>query len=187
MRILFICALTALAASAGAQERYVFPAAQIVAVVQQVDVDSAAKQVSAALRSAENLPANDISVTTHAHTVVLTGVVDNEAQRDAALAVAEKAAAGVRISANLEVRPLQDRPPQEQAAIAQASQLVREVEAALKADARTANLGVTVSAATADVVVLQGLVPSREHRTTVQIVVSKVSGVKQVENRLLVP
>jgi osmotically-inducible protein OsmY len=93
----------------------------------------------------------------------------------------------VRISANLEVRPLEDRSPQEQRAVQQSTQLVRDVEAALKADSRTANLGITVSSAAPQKVLLQGLVPTAESRTVVQTVVSKVKGVTQVENRLMVP
>jgi osmotically-inducible protein OsmY len=172
--------------AAVAQELHADPAAPT-AVVVQVDVDAAAAQVTRALKSTQGLPPDRISVSTHANNIVLTGQVDSDAQRAAALSAAEKAAGGVRISANLEVRPLEDRSPQEQRAVQQSTQLVRDVEAALKADSRTANLGITVSSAAPQKVLLQGLVPTAESRTVVQTVVSKVKGVTQVENRLMVP
>ena len=70
------------------------------------------RNVSKALKEAKGVPARGITVATHAGTIVLTGEVDTEAQRVAALSVAEKAAGGVRISSNIEVRPLEDRSPQ---------------------------------------------------------------------------
>jgi osmotically-inducible protein OsmY len=169
-----------------AQQLPADPAAPIAPPVQ-VDVETAAANVSGALKRTQGLPPDRITVSTHASNIVLTGQVDTEAQRAAALSAAEKAAAGVRISANVEVKPLAERSPQEQLAAQQATQLVRDVEAALKADSRTANLGITVSSTEPQKVMLQGLVPTAENRTVVQTVVSKVKGVTQVDNRLLVP
>jgi osmotically-inducible protein OsmY len=185
MKTTCACILLGLATTALAQE-LPDPAAQP-AVVVQPDVEAAKAQVAGALKSVQGLPAQAITVAVHANSVVLTGEVDTEAQRAAAVAAAEKAAAGVRISNNVEVRPAADRSPQQQLVAQQATQLVRDVEAALKADPRTANLGITVSSAAPDKVVLQGLVPSSENRTVVQSVVSKVRGVAQVDNRLMIP
>jgi hyperosmotically inducible periplasmic protein len=169
-----------------AQEAPADPTASPAAVVQ-VDVEAVAAQVTRALVGMPGVPPDSITVSTHANTIVLSGKVDNEAQREAAMAAAQKAAGGVRISPNVEVRPLQERSTQEQQAAAQSAQLVREVEAALKADSRTANLGITVSSADPHKVVLQGLVPAQEHRTAAQNVVSKVKGVTHVDNQLRVP
>jgi osmotically-inducible protein OsmY len=107
--------------------------------------------------------------------------VDTEAQRVAAMSAAEKAAGGVRITSNVQVRALENRSPTEQLAIQQSTQLVREVEAALKADLRTSNLDIAVFSADPHIIVVQGLVPSRDIRTAVQSVVSKVRGVNRVD------
>jgi osmotically-inducible protein OsmY len=152
----------------------------------KVDAEVAATNVNKALKSVKGLPAGAVTATTHAGIVVLSGEVDTEAQRAAAQAAAEIAAAGARISSNIQVRALEDRSPKEQLAAQQSAQLVREVESALKADSRTSNLGIIVSSAEANSVVLQGLVPTRENRTTVQNVVSQVKGVTRVDNRVLV-
>ncbi len=172
------CLLAVLAASAFAA-----------AVAQDAgpDPEVAASNVSKALQSTRGLNARDIAVSTHAGTVVLTGKVDSEVQRAAAQDAAEKAAAGVRISSSIEVRPLEERPLEEQQALQQSAQLVRDVEAALRADTRTANLGIVVSSADVRVVVLQGLVPSSESRAAVQGVASRVKGVTHVDNRIVTP
>jgi len=151
------------------------------------DLETVAARVKSALQHADGVPARGLSVATHASTIVLTGEVDTEAQRVAALSAAEKAAGGVRISNNLEVRAAADRSPAEKLAAQQSTQVVRDVESALKGDSRVSNLGITVSSADGRTVVLQGLVPSRDTRTAVQNVVSKVAGVSRVDNRLLVP
>jgi osmotically-inducible protein OsmY len=156
-------------------------------VVAPPGPEVAAAQVSRSLKETQGVPARGITVATHASTVVLTGEVDTEAQRVAVLSVAEKAAGGVRISSNITVKAPEDRSPKEQLAAQQSAQLIRDVEAALKSDTRTANLGIVVSSADAGTIVLQGLVPAREIRTAVQNVASKVQGVNRVDNRLLVP
>jgi osmotically-inducible protein OsmY len=75
----------------------------------------------------------------------------------------------------------------EQQALQQSAQLVRDVEAALKADARTASMGIAVTSLDAQVVVLQGLVATSESRAAAQNIAVKVKGVKRVDNRLLTP
>ncbi|MEO6185924.1 MAG: BON domain-containing protein [Steroidobacteraceae bacterium] len=148
-------------------------------------VASAAK-VSNALQNEKDVPAADITVSTHAATVVLTGKVDTETQKAAVTNIAQKAAEGTRVSNNLEVRSPEERPLKDQQAMQQSAVAVRDVEAALKADTRTSNLGITVSG-TQDTVVLQGLVPTREDRALVQAVAGKVKGVTRVDNRVTVP
>jgi osmotically-inducible protein OsmY len=190
MKLLSACAFLALGSAlsiAGAQELPADPGAQIPVAVATPDPEVAAASVSKALKEAKGVPARGITVATHASTIVLTGEVDTEAQRVAALAAAEKAAGGVRISSRLEVKPLEDRSPKEQLAAQQSAQLVRDVEAALKADARTAHFGIVVSSADANSIVLLGLVPTRENRTTVQSVASRVKGVGRIDNRVLTP
>jgi osmotically-inducible protein OsmY len=75
----------------------------------KMDLDAAASSVTQALKDAEGVPARGLTVATHASTLVLTGEVDTEAQRVAALSVAEKAAGGMRISSNIQVKPAQAR------------------------------------------------------------------------------
>jgi osmotically-inducible protein OsmY len=190
MKLLLACmtiAFGATASRASAQELPADPArAAASEAAAKVDPEVAAASVSTALKAVKGVPGGAVTVATHAGIIVLSGEVDTEAQRVAAQAAAEKAAGGLRISSNIQVRALEDRSPKEQLAAQQAAQLVREVESALKADARTSNLGIIVSSAEANSVVLQGLVPTRENRTTVQNVVSQVKGVTRVDNRVLV-
>jgi osmotically-inducible protein OsmY len=180
--------LAAAAFTAGAQEAADPPMSVAAsAAVKPADPEATAAKVSAALKSTEGVPTNGISVTTHAATVVLSGEVNSEAERAAAQAAAESAASGARISSNIQVRPLEERPLKDQQAAHQSVQIVRDVEAALQADARTANLGIAVTTADAKVVVLQGLVAGREQRAAAQTVAASVKGVVRVDNRLLLP
>lgn len=138
----------------------------------------AAEQVKAALRVAAGVP-RSVVVSTHAGTVVLTGQVDSQMDVSRAVAVAEQAAAGVRVSSQLEVRPGGEVP--------QVTSSVREVEQALRADPRTANLGISVSIDDAQVIGLHGLVASAEARRVAEEIASEVPGVKRVHSRLVVP
>lgn len=150
------------------------------------DPAASAAKVTKALVNDKEVPAGDITVSTHAATVVLTGKVDTETEKVAATHVAEKAAEGARISNNIEVRPLEDRPLKDQQAAQQSAIAVRDVEAALHADARTANLGVSVNSAEDGRIVLQGLVPTQETRALVQSVAGRVKGAR-IDNRVIVP
>lgn len=149
--------------------------------VVNVDPAVAASNVTAALRGAQDIDTQDISVTTHAGTVMLTGHVRSEAEAQRALAVAEAAAQTARVSNHLEVRPA------DQAVQQAAVRLVREVEQALQRDARTAQLGVAVSIDEEGVIGLHGLVSSAEGRATAQQVASRVDGVTRVRNHLVLP
>jgi osmotically-inducible protein OsmY len=151
------------------------------------DPVAAAARVNKALQNDRSLPAGDITVSTHANTVLVSGEVDSEEQKSTVTHVAEKAAEGVRISNNVEVRPQQDRPVKDQLAAQQAVVVVRDVNAALQADARTSALGITASSEDGRTVVLQGLVPNREDRRVVQSVAGKVKGVTRIDNRVTVP
>jgi osmotically-inducible protein OsmY len=190
MKLLSACLLLAVVSAlqtAAAQELAGDPAAQTVVTAAPPDPDVAAASVRKALKEAKGVPARGLTVATHASAIVLTGEVDTEAQRVAALAVAEKAAGGVRITTDVKVKPPEERSPKEQLAAQQSAQLVREVEAALKADARTAHLGIIVSSADNNSVALHGLVPTRENRTVVQNVASRVKGVTRIDNRVQTP
>ncbi|MEO6079498.1 MAG: BON domain-containing protein [Steroidobacteraceae bacterium] len=151
------------------------------------DPEAQAAQIATELKASKDVHGSDITVFTHAGTIMLTGAVNSEAERTAANSIAEKAAHGIRVSNSIEIRAVEDRPVKDQQVADQKTQLVRNVEAALKADERTANLGVAVSSNDGKLILLQGLVPSKENRTLVQSVVSKVEGVTRVENRLMVP
>jgi osmotically-inducible protein OsmY len=149
---------------------------------QEKDLDAVAAAVTQALKGTKEINAKDISVTTHASTVVLSGTVATEPEAARALTVAEKAAAGTRVTSNLEVEP-----PAEGTADAAAAQLVRDVQAALHKDPRTANLPITVTIDEQKGILLQGLVPARQDRTTAQTVASQVKGVTKIDNRLQTP
>ncbi len=151
------------------------------------DPVAAAARVTKALQTDQDVPAGEITVFTHAGTVVMTGGVNTESQKVAAGKVAEKAAEGARISNNIEVRPMADRPVKDQQAAQQSALVVRDVESALHADTRTSNLGIAVTSADGRTVVLQGLVPTHADRTIVQSVAGKVKGVTQIDNRVTVP
>jgi osmotically-inducible protein OsmY len=151
-------------------------------VVEKKDPAAVAEQVKRALRSAAGVPEHEVTVTTHAETIVLTGEVDSTAEAARALSVAEAAAGGVRVSSNIEVRS--EEQPQ---ATAQAAQLVRDVDQALHRDSRTASLGIVVSIDERQVINLHGLVPSRASRAAAEEVARGVAGVKQIDSHLLAP
>jgi osmotically-inducible protein OsmY len=141
-----------------------------------------AKEVEQALRKADGVPAKDVVVSTHADTVVLTGEVGSEVTAARTLNVAEQAANGVRVSSQIDVRQDEARAARERTL-----KMVGDVEAALKRDARTANLGVAVSIDERQVIGLHGLVPSKASRVAAEDVAGRVAGVKQVRSHLVVP
>ena len=151
------------------------------------DPAASAAKVNKALQNDSKVPAADITVSTHAAIVVLSGEVNTETQKSAAGQVAEKAAEGTRVSNNIEVRAEPDLPVKDQLAAQQSVAIVRDVNAALRADARTSGLGITASSEDGHTVVLQGLVPTREDANIVQGVVGKVKGVTRIDNRVALP
>jgi len=72
---------------------------------EQKDPEAVAAAVTQALRGTKEIDSKNISVTTHAGTVVLSGSVATEPEAARALSVAEKAAPGVRVSSSLQVEP----------------------------------------------------------------------------------
>lgn len=146
------------------------------------DAKTAAKQVEKALDQTPGVSAKDVTVSTHAETVVISGEVRSEAEAARAEKAAEQAAGGARISNQIDVQPGAD-----QALLEHNARLVREVESALRRDPRTANLGVAVSIDERRVIGLHGLVPSRDSRAAAEDVASRVAGVDQVSSRITVP
>lgn len=142
------------------------------------DPQLAAGEVETALRETDGVP-RSVVVSTHADTIVLTGQVDSELDASRAVVVAEETAAGVRISSQLEVRP--------GAGATLATRRVSAVEQALRADPRTANLGISVSIDDGQVIGLHGLVASAENRRVAEEVASRVPGVPRVRSHLVVP
>lgn len=138
----------------------------------------AAEQVKSALRDALGVPGS-VVVSTHADTVVLTGQVDSELEVARAVSVAEQAAAGLRVSSQLEVRPGGEA--------AQVTSRAREVEKALREDPRTAELGISVSMDGSQVIGLHGLVASAEKRRIAEQVAGGVPGVKRISSHLVIP
>jgi osmotically-inducible protein OsmY len=63
--------------------------------------------------------------------------------------------------------------------------VVRDVETALRQDARTAKLQVTVGIDDQQTVQLGGLVPSAADRAAAEAVAARVKGVRRVENGLI--
>jgi osmotically-inducible protein OsmY len=147
-----------------------------------MDPEVAAGRVTQALRTTPGIPAGDVVVSTHADTVVLSGEVGSEVDVARAVAAAESASGGVRVSNQIAIRPDTD-----QAAQQQAMQLVRNVEQALRIDARTANLGVAVSVDEAQVIGLHGLVPDRESRAAAEEVAARAAGATRLRSHLVVP
>lgn len=145
--------------------------------------DAAVADIQRALHHADDVPAEAISVTVHADTVVLSGEVESQLQAARILALAQQEAGGVRVSSHVEVRPTAAAGEVRESA----SAVIREVENALRQDRRTASLGVAVSIDDEQVVGLHGLVPSRESRAAAEEVAARVDGVKRVDNRLVVP
>jgi osmotically-inducible protein OsmY len=145
------------------------------------DPAAAVKAVQLALSQA-GLASKDVSVASHASTVILTGSVSSEEQAAKIRAVAEKAAAGTRVSSRLEVPEAADDAP-----LSPSVQLVRDVEAALKKDPRTANLGISVSIDEQQTIGLHGLVPSNANSAAAQTVATQTAGVKKVRNYLVTP
>jgi osmotically-inducible protein OsmY len=168
----------ALPCSGNAQEAESAPPA---AAARRDPADSAGR-VKQALQQAQGLRASDISVTVHGETVILGGKVDSPAQAAAAVRVAQAAVEGVRVYNQLEVRA-----PEETPADRRDEKLVRDVEAALRADARTASLGVAVSMDESGVIGLHGLVPSQDSRAAAERVAAQVTGTRRLRNHLAIP
>lgn len=146
-------------------------------------IQQAMQDIRRALQSDEGLPADALSVAVHAETIIISGQVVDEATAARALSVAQQQSGGVRVSSHVEVLPKQAAQSQ---ASAEASQLARAVESALRADRRTANLGISVSVDAKQVVGLHGLVPTRESRAAAEEIAAKVGGVQKVSSRLVV-
>lgn len=177
-----VAALAVAVPCCGFAQQATAPAPPAQAEVPRPDPDEAAGRVKQALQQAEGVRARDISVTVHGDTLVLTGLVDSQAQAGLAASTAQAAAQGSRISNQLEVRPPEERIEEQKQA-----KLVRDIEAALRADPRTANLGVAVSMDEAGVIGLHGLVPSRDSRTQAERVATQAAGMRRVRNHLSVP
>jgi osmotically-inducible protein OsmY len=151
------------------------------AMVEVRDPEVVAQAVRNALRSAAGRQAAGISVSTHAETIVLMGEVGSEAEVASAVAVAQAAAGNWRVSHQLTLKPGNRQVIEQESA-----QLVRDVEAALRQDRRTADIGIAVSVDDQQVIGLHGLVASRESRRVAEDVAARVKGVKQVVNRLVI-
>lgn len=152
-------------------------------VAPQKTAEIAVTDIQRALHHAADVPADTVSVTVHADTVVLSGEVESQLQAARVMALAQQQAGGVRVSSHVEVRPTVASSEVSNAAAAK----VREVESALRQDRRTASLGVAVSIDDEQVIGLHGLVPSRESRAAAEQVAAGVDGVKRVDSRLVVP
>jgi len=146
----------------------------------QADPEIAAVAVKRAIAGMREASAKDVSVATHASTVVLTGTAGSDAEAARIVSTAEAAAGEVRVLSKIEIKPSTDA-----AAPAASVQLVRDVESALKRDPRTANLDVSVSIDAQQTIALHGLVPSRESRAAAQAVAQQTRGVNRIDNRLV--
>jgi osmotically-inducible protein OsmY len=152
------------------------------AVVGVRDPEVVAQAVRRALRTGAAHGAAGIVVSTHAETIVLTGEVGSDAEVASAVALAEAAAGNWRVSHQLTLTPGHRQVVEQEGA-----QLVRDVEAALRQDRRTADIGIAVSIDEQQVIGLHGLVASRESRRAAEDVAAGVKGVNRVVNRLVIP
>ena len=146
----------------------------------QLDPEVAVVAVKRALSDLREPSAKTINVSTHASTVVLTGEASSGAEAARIVSAAERAAGGVRVMSQLEVDSSTDA-----ATPAASTQLVRDVESALRRDPRTADLDVSVSIDGQQTISLHGLVPSRESRAAAQAVAQQTRGVNRIDNRLV--
>jgi len=80
----------------------------------------------------------------------------------------------------------EDTASQQSGPVSDIAQLLERVEAALRSDPRTQQLGIDVRLEEQDLVALHGAVPSVESRTAVMDVASKVAGATRVRNHLIV-
>lgn len=145
------------------------------------DPELSAEQVRKALRGAAELSGQQINVSTHGDALVLTGEVSSIADAELALQTARGASGGMRVTSDLTTSAAGTAAAQQQVS------LVREVEKALRADGRTAPLGIAVSIDDGQVIGLHGLVPSAESRTAAEEVAARVTGVKRVRSHLVLP
>jgi len=184
MKRILLCCIPALLAAAlpvlTAEPPATDPPAAV-APQPEPDVKAVALKVEQALKATAGLP-SDITVTTHASTILLNGKVATEAEGARAESVAQGVAGKVRVTNQIEITSAAASPA-DQAALS----LVKNVEDALKRDMATANLGVTVSIDDHQTIGLHGLVPSREARIAVERVTSRVQGVRKIDSRLVVP
>lgn len=163
-----------------AEPRAAAPGATDPGVSGQPDPEVAMVAVKRALSDLREPSAKNVNVSTHASTLVLTGEASSDAEAARIVSAAEHAAGGVRVMSQLEVDASADA-----AAPAASTQLVRDVESALRRDPRTADLDVSVSIDSQQTVSLHGLVPSRESRAAAQAVAQQTRGVVRIDNRLV--
>lgn len=157
-------------------------AGTLVAQEATEDVEAAEARVNAAL-AAHPGAGTEVRVARHASSLVLSGEVGNEVARAEAEKVAGEAAGEVRITSHLKVR--------EDARAAGGTptpvELTRQIEQALRANPRTANLDVTVSVDEQRVIGLHGFVPSQSSRWDAELVARGTAGRLAVRNHLRIP
>jgi osmotically-inducible protein OsmY len=154
-------------------------AAAAQAEARKPDPKEVAQKVQQALRDSD-VPSQDIIVSTHAETVLLSGKTDSKADAARAVATAEAVAGEVRVAGQIEVR--------EAPATAQKTTTpLQGIEAALKQDNQTANLGILLSVDANQVIGLHGLVPSAQSRAAAEKVAKRAAGTQRVRNYLVIP
>lgn len=147
----------------------------------EMSIEQAQAKVQEALRNTREAAANQIAVSSHASTLILTGKVGSEAEVAKIRMAAEKAAGNIRVSSQIEVDSGRG------AAVTQKTeQMAREVEDALRKDGATANLQLFVTVDADQRILLSGLVPTEQARTAAQRVATRVAGAANIENRLTV-
>ncbi len=148
------------------------------------DPDPAAgvRAVEQALRNSRDPATDKVTVASHASTIILTGKVDSQEEADRIQTTATTAAAGMRVSSQIEVNEAKDEATQQAS-----SALIRDVESALRRDSATASLRVLIALDDDQGIVLSGPVPSRQAQVAAERVAKRVPGVRHVDNRLTVP
>ena len=102
----------------------------------------------------------------------------------AARSDAIKDAGGVtEIPATVAAGEVDDQTVQAQA---ESARILRNVDAALRADARTAKLGLRLSMDNSGTIALHGEVPSKQNRATAESIAAKVAGPGRILNRISV-
>lgn len=102
----------------------------------------------------------------------------------AAKSDAIKDAGGItEIPATIAAGEVDDRTAQAQA---ESARILRNVDAALRADARTAKLGLRLSMDNSGTIAMHGEVPSKQNRAAAESIAAKVAGPGRIQNRISV-
>jgi hypothetical protein len=177
-----VLALAVFPCAAAEQQMTVIDQPAATAAAPEMTIEQAEMKVKEALRNTREATVNNIAVSSHASTLILTGTVGSAAEVARIRMAAEGAAGNIRVSSQIEVDAGRGV-----AATQKSMQMVRDIEEALRKDGATANLQLFVSVDNDQRILLSGLVPNEQARNAAQRVATRVAGAANIENRLSIP